>query len=321
MSDILSTIFKFFFFFIVGSLISFFADNLAKRVGKKKISFFNIRPRYTAVIITSITGGLIAVLSILFLSFLSRDARIYLFQMNQITKQLDFYRNEVKSLQDKFIELSRDVSILIQTTHMGDIIFVKNQPIFIYSFFNSGNKSILSDVIKNANSYIRKYYKIKELYDVIRINKENIYEIYNQIDEKKNKRLAMMLVANRNIFLGEYIDVNVYIIEDRLILPAGEVLAQVDIKDPNDVETNFSLVLEVISQLKENLIKKGKLFLPQENSIGGEVSLSEIIGKIDEIKEKSNLTNNKKNFKILLINKDDIYVANKFNILLKIVEY
>lgn len=325
MNDFFSSLLKILFFFVVGSLISFIADNIGKKIGKKKIILFNIRPRYTAMFITSVTGGIIAVSSIIFLSFLSQDARIYLFQMSQIIKQINFYKNEVKILQDRYTELSKDISVLIQTTHMGDIVFVKNQPIYIYSFFNDGSIKYLYHAIEESEKIVKNRYKIQmnssEVYlpKILRISDENIKRVYEQMKKRKGKMLALMFISERNTFLGEYVDVAIYQIEDKLLVPSGTVLGEVSIDDPYDIDKNFALVMNTISEIQQKLLKKGKLFLPQENSIGGEIPLEKIVNKLIEIKEIQNLTKNKKKFKILLINQDDIYLAGKFRMVLQLI--
>lgn len=337
-NDIISAFLKILFFFIVGSFISFLADNIGKRIGKKKIVIFNLRPKYTAVLITSITGGIIAIISVLLLSFLSKDARIYLFEMNKIVKQMDFYRNEVKILQDRYTELTRDISVLIQTTHMGDIVFIKDQPIYIYSFYNDGNKEHLYSAINNLKRIVVDKYKIhlpkgkvnidknqkykEEIYlnDIVRVDEAEIRDVMKQIMERKGKRLALIFTSKRNIFIGEYVDVNVFLLEDKLLVPANTILEYVEITDPTDIEGNFALIMNSISKLQETLIDKGKLYIPQENSIGGRIPFEKVVSIIVEIKEKYGFTKSKRKFKILLINKQDIYTAGSFDLILKTIE-
>lgn len=337
-NDIISAFLKILFFFIVGSFISFLADNIGKRIGKKKIVIFNLRPKYTAVLITSITGGIIAIISVLLLSFLSKDARIYLFEMNKIVKQMDFYRNEVKILQDRYTELTRDISVLIQTTHMGDIVFIKDQPIYIYSFYNDGNKEHLYSAINNLKRIVVDKYKIhlpkgkvnidknqkykEEIYlnDIVRVDEAEIRDVMKQIMERKGKRLALIFTSKRNIFIGEYVDVNVFLFEDKLLVPANTILEYVEITDPTDIEGNFALIMNSISKLQETLIDKGKLYIPQENSIGGRIPFEKVVSIIVEIKEKYGFTKSKRKFKILLINKQDIYTAGSFDLILKTIE-
>ncbi len=324
-NEIFLSFIKILFFFLVGSFISFIADFTGKKIGKKKIVLFNLRPKYTAMLITVITGGLIATFSIILLSFLSKDARIYLFQINTLMKQTEFYKNEVKILQQKYLELTKDISLLIQTTHMGDIIFIKNQPIYVFSFYNSdASKNYIYQVLDKLEELVKQKYKLKVKdislpENLVRL--DNINEIYKELRNNRFKKLAFIFYCKRNTFVGEYVDVDVNVIEDKVIVPANTVLSEIIIDDPYNIEQNFSLIMDSISMIQEKLIKEGKLFLPQENSIGGQIPFQKIITELVKIRESSNFTKNKNKFKIFLINKEDIYIAGKFEITVKTVPY
>lgn len=49
---------------VLGGFISYYGDLQGRRWGKKRVSWFGLRPKYTAVLITSLTGAFVAFLSI-----------------------------------------------------------------------------------------------------------------------------------------------------------------------------------------------------------------------------------------------------------------
>jgi uncharacterized protein (DUF3084 family) len=49
---------------VLGGFISYYGDLQGRRWGKKRVSWFGLRPKHTAILITSLTGGFIALLSI-----------------------------------------------------------------------------------------------------------------------------------------------------------------------------------------------------------------------------------------------------------------
>src|SRR5579883_611878 len=49
---------------ILCGFISYYGDLQGRRWGKKRVSLFGLRPKHTAILITSITGGVIALVSI-----------------------------------------------------------------------------------------------------------------------------------------------------------------------------------------------------------------------------------------------------------------
>src|SRR5579871_6337777 len=48
----------------LGGFISYYGDLQGRRWGKKRVSWFGLRPKHTAILITSLTGGFIALMSI-----------------------------------------------------------------------------------------------------------------------------------------------------------------------------------------------------------------------------------------------------------------
>src|SRR5580704_6614235 len=61
----MATLFLFaFVVFVVGALIAYIGDRLGTFVGKKRLSKFGLRPRHTAILYTTITGGIIPLLTL-----------------------------------------------------------------------------------------------------------------------------------------------------------------------------------------------------------------------------------------------------------------
>ena len=54
---------------VVGGLIAFIGDKLGSKIGKKKLSVFGLRPYYTSVLMTVITGVLIAATTIIVMAY------------------------------------------------------------------------------------------------------------------------------------------------------------------------------------------------------------------------------------------------------------
>ncbi|HEV2472667.1 MAG TPA: DUF3084 domain-containing protein [Chthonomonadales bacterium] len=59
------TILALFCLVLLGGFISYFGDLQGRRWGKRRVSWFGLRPKHTAILITSITGSAIVLLSIL----------------------------------------------------------------------------------------------------------------------------------------------------------------------------------------------------------------------------------------------------------------
>ncbi|WP_288945942.1 DUF3084 domain-containing protein [uncultured Megasphaera sp.] len=83
---------------IMGGIIAYLGDKIGSRVGKRKIKLFGLRPKYTSVLVTILTGISIAAVTLGVMSILSENVRIALFGMQQLRMQneaLETQRNQL----------------------------------------------------------------------------------------------------------------------------------------------------------------------------------------------------------------------------------
>ena len=73
---------------VLGGLIAFIGDRIGMKIGKKRLSIFGLRPKYTSILITIITGIVVAGTSVLVMSIVSQDVRTALFRMHEIQATL-----------------------------------------------------------------------------------------------------------------------------------------------------------------------------------------------------------------------------------------
>ena len=73
---------------VMGGIIAFIADKLGSKIGKKKLSVFGLRPHDTSVLLTVLSGVLIALFSVGILAVSSESARTALFGMEKLQKEL-----------------------------------------------------------------------------------------------------------------------------------------------------------------------------------------------------------------------------------------
>jgi uncharacterized protein (DUF3084 family) len=96
---------------VLGGILSTLGDRLGTRVGKARLSLFNMRPRKTAVLITVLTGSLISAMSLGLMLLVSERLRTGLFELDQLERRL---RDSRRSLETSRAELSRSQGELRQ---------------------------------------------------------------------------------------------------------------------------------------------------------------------------------------------------------------
>ncbi|MCX7780721.1 MAG: DUF3084 domain-containing protein [Negativicutes bacterium] len=91
---------------VMGGIIAYIGDKLGTKVGKKKLTIFGLRPKHTSILVTIVTGILIAAATLGVLSVASRDVRTALFGMEQLKEQMAVLSGEV-TMKNKELEESR----------------------------------------------------------------------------------------------------------------------------------------------------------------------------------------------------------------------
>jgi uncharacterized protein (DUF3084 family) len=80
---------------VLGGVLSTLGDRLGSRVGKARLSLFNLRPRHTAVVITVLTGSLISAISLGLMLLVSERLRTGLFELDQLEDRLQQSRQQL----------------------------------------------------------------------------------------------------------------------------------------------------------------------------------------------------------------------------------
>jgi uncharacterized protein (DUF3084 family) len=91
---------------VLGGVLSTLGDRLGSRVGKARLSLFNLRPRHTAVLITVLTGSLISAVSLGLMLLVSERLRTGLFELDQLEERLRQSRQELAGSRSQ-LESSR----------------------------------------------------------------------------------------------------------------------------------------------------------------------------------------------------------------------
>lgn len=80
---------------VMGGAIAYIGDKLGTKVGKKKLTVFGLRPKHTSILVTIVTGFLIAATTLGALTLVSSDVRTALFGMEALKEELDSLSTEV----------------------------------------------------------------------------------------------------------------------------------------------------------------------------------------------------------------------------------
>src|SRR5579871_6017494 len=76
------------FITVLAGVIAYIGDRVGHQIGRKRLTLFNIRPRYTSTIIAVGTGMLIALAITLIAIFASNQVQTAFFRLNELNQEI-----------------------------------------------------------------------------------------------------------------------------------------------------------------------------------------------------------------------------------------
>ena len=93
-----------------GGVIAYIGDKIGMKIGRKRLSLFGLRPKYTSIVITIVTGILIAAASLAVLTIASADVRTALFHMKEIQTALATSEVRFNASQQRLFEVEQELA-------------------------------------------------------------------------------------------------------------------------------------------------------------------------------------------------------------------
>ena len=226
---------------ITGGIIAFIGDHLGSKVGKKKLTVFGLRPKYTSMLVTIITGFLITTLTLGVMTVSSENVRTALFGMEKLNKSMQDAKAELantsaelamaKAEQNKAQEdLKKARNELQGLQQQTETLEARNQEL------QAGNKRL-----EDTNSEL--------LHRNEKLTNDNlILEEGNERLHKNNKELEE---NNRDLSTGIKI-----MREGDITFRAGEVLAAGVIKGKRSQEEIVEDVDKLVNAARYNVTRR-----------------------------------------------------------------
>ena len=111
---------------LMGGLIAYLGDKLGSKIGKKRLRLFGLRPHDTSVVMTVVSGMLVAALTITVLTIASKEVRTALFGMKQMRAEIasltatrDKANEELSAQSAKIEELDQKISEATQAAEQA----------------------------------------------------------------------------------------------------------------------------------------------------------------------------------------------------------
>ena len=205
----------------IGGLIAYLGDRIGMKVGKNRLSLFGLRPKYSSIIITIITGVLIAVFSLGVMLTASEKARIAVFELDNLLLEIESKKEELLSLREDKKELTSQVDNLAHNLKLfGEKYFFYLKEDIIYKKGVEVNKILVAD---NSKDKIRNKLtdwlieindQAQELqFKELKYNKLALERLITVLSSKDGEEIVK-LIATNNIFAGDDLVVDFYVVGD-----------------------------------------------------------------------------------------------------------
>ena len=77
---------------LLSGAIALVGNAVGRNIGRRRLSLVGLRPRYTAQIVTVVTGMLITIVTLIVVLLISSEARVALFRLNAVSGKLASWR-------------------------------------------------------------------------------------------------------------------------------------------------------------------------------------------------------------------------------------
>jgi len=253
---------------VLGGILSTLGDRLGTRVGKARLSIFNLRPKSTAVLITVFTGSIISAISFAIMVAFNSQLRVGLFELESIQEKIKNSEKELKKLEKNLYAL-----------RSGDVVISSGQSLVTRTIKIEKKDEIkkeIESILQKANLYAFNLAKTnKSKYRrILLIRKDHVESLEKIIADSRS--WVVSIKSAGNILRGEnYVYAFPEVILNKNITRKGEIIAaeNISLSNSNSESIRKKIKLLLSSTLAEvkrrgSLSSELKVNATQINNLG-----------------------------------------------------
>ncbi len=303
------------FLLVLGGILSTIGDFLGSRVGKARLSFFKLRPRRTAVLITILTGSFISFISFGLMLLVSRQLRVGLFELDDIQARLKESREALSPLkkqrQDLKLKITKAEQELVKLGNdlfafrKGEVVLTSGQTlasIKVKLGKDSNIKEEIENILRKANfnAFLRVQPGEIPNRRLLLIRRDHIADLEKRISDKRE--WVVIIRSAGNVLLGEsYVYGFPEAVLNKNIVRKGEVISALNISfndiSQDSIENQMKILLastlaevkrrgSVMSEIKVDSNSLQMLFNQVNSNQNGFFKLESIASSTSNTAEK-----------------------------------
>ena len=231
---------------LLAGVIAYIGDRVGHQVGRRRMTLFGLRPRYTSTIFAVGFGMLIAVAAVAILSAISHDARQALFSINKLNQQIETLTQERDQLlQDPVVLRSGEAltsPVIVKSTDPQAVIERQLANLFV----------VVANFYRDLPG-VRPYPKDPLTPDA----REKISAVAKAIRELNPVPAIVVPVAAENIIRNGTMRIGFSVYKDVLMYRKEEIITSVAIRNAKNVDQDRSALVQLINGVKTSALAHG----------------------------------------------------------------
>ena len=225
---------------VMGGIIAFLGDRIGSKVGKKRMTLFGLRPKYTSVIVTIISGVLISFSTVAVMAVVNENVRVALFGLSKLQAQMNDLNQEIKV---KNRELEKGKSQLEARNKEYEDVTKKSEEI-----------SRELDRVESQRIYMeRELTSVQDAYDEAQAGVEQSAQEIRDLEKTKEELNSNITVLNQE--KKTLLD-NIYALrEGQVVMQAGQVLTSVTVDEKMTKDQSVKVLESVLNDIN-NMLKQ-----------------------------------------------------------------
>lgn len=235
---------------VMGGLIAYLGDKIGSKVGKKRMTLFGLRPKYTSIIVTIISGTLISFLTVAVMAVVNENVRVALFGLNKLYAEMEQLNQEI---DDKNKALDEGKALLAKRTQ--EVADMERR---------TGEISSELQQVEAQRSYAEsQLYVVRRAYEEAQ---KDVKASAEEIKELENTKQELTGTISRLDEEKEWLIKNIENIrEGTVIFRAGQVLTSAVVDENMTEETAAQVLGSVLRDI--NTALRERLNIQDENAV------------------------------------------------------
>ncbi|MBV8171246.1 MAG: DUF3084 domain-containing protein [Candidatus Eremiobacteraeota bacterium] len=234
---------------VLAGLIAFVGDRVGHQVGRRRMTLFGLRPRYTSTIFAVGFGMIIALFAVAFVALVNIEARQALFSINTL-------RDEIKTLtaqRDQLLLFVREAPLVFRN---GEPI---SRPVIIDTNDDvatiENNLTALFRVVAEHYSHIPDVQPYPQ--ELTPAAHAKIAALARQIKTFAPDDAIVVPVAGENIFRHGAMSISFDVFRDSMIYRKGEIIAAVPVTDGSNLQASSAALEQLRIAITDNAVSHG----------------------------------------------------------------